>query len=138
MSLTIERVLLLKSTEVFSEVPEQGLLELAAVVQEVEARASERIIEKGEIGSSLYIIVDGKVRVHDGDQELRVLGSREIFGELAALDPEPRSASVTALEDTLLFKLDEHVLYEMMAENQALTRGIIRILCRRLRTRRID
>jgi CRP-like cAMP-binding protein len=137
MSLTIERVLLLKSTEVFSEVPEQGLLELAAVVQEVEARASERIIEKGEIGSSLYIIVDGKVRVHDGDQELRVLGSREIFGELAALDPEPRSASVTALEDTLLFKLDEHVLYEMMAENQALTRGIIRIPCRRLRTRRI-
>jgi CRP-like cAMP-binding protein len=137
MSLTIERVLLLKSTEVFSEVPEQGLLELAAVVQEVEARAAERIIEKGEIGSSLYIIVDGKVRVHDADQELRVLGSREIFGELAALDPEPRSASVTALEDTLLFKLDEHVLYEMMAENQALTRGIIRILCRRLRTRRI-
>ena len=138
MSLTIERVLLLKSTEVFSEVPEESLLELANVVQEIEARAGEKIIEKGEIGSSLYIIVDGKVRVHDGDQELRLLGSREIFGELAALDPEPRSASVTALEDTLLFKLDENVLYEMMAENQALTRGIIRILCRRLRTRRID
>ena len=136
MSLTIERVLLLKSAEVFSEVPEEGLLELAAAVEEIEARMGERIIGKGELGSSLYIVVDGKVRAHDGDQELRVLGSREIFGELAALDPEPRSASVTAVEDTLLFRLDERVLYEMMAENQALTRGIIRMLCRRLRTRR--
>lgn len=136
MSLTIERVLILRSTSVFSEVPEEDLLELAAGVEEIEARQGERIIEKGELGSSLYIVVDGKVRAHDGDQELRVLGRREIFGELAALDPEPRSASVTAVEDTLLFRLDERVLYEMMAENQALTRGLIRMLCRRLRTPR--
>jgi CRP-like cAMP-binding protein len=55
---------------------------------------------------------------------------------LSVLDPQPRSASVTALEDTLLFRLDERVLYEMIAENQGLTRGIIQMLCRRLRTRR--
>jgi CRP-like cAMP-binding protein len=84
----------------------------------------------------LYIIVDGTVCVHDGDRELQVLGSREIFGELSVLDPQPRSASVTALEDTLLFRLDERVLYEMMADHQGLTRGIIQMLCRRLRTRR--
>jgi CRP-like cAMP-binding protein len=135
MSLIIERVLILKSTPVFSEVPEEDLLELAAGVEEIEVRQGERIIEKGELGSSLYIVVDGKVRAHDGDQELRVLGSREIFGELAVLDPEPRSASVTAIEDTLLFRVDERVLYEMMAENQALTRGLIRMLCRQLRSR---
>jgi CRP-like cAMP-binding protein len=135
MSLIIERVLILKSTPVFSEVPEEDLLDLAAGVEEIEIRQGERIIEKGELGSSLYIVVDGKVRAHDGDQELRVLGSREIFGELAVLDPEPRSASVTAIEDTLLFRVDERVLYEMMAENQALTRGLIRMLCRQLRSR---
>ena len=133
MSLTVERVLLLKSADVFSEVPEEDLLELAAGVEEIEARLGERIIEKGELGSSLYIVVDGSVRVHDGDRELRVLGCREIFGELSVLDPQPRSASVTAVEDTLLFRLDERVLYEMMTENQALTRGIIKMLCRRLR-----
>ncbi len=135
MRLTIERVLLLKSVEVFSETPEEDLLELAAVLEEIETRAGECIIEKGELGSSMYIVVDGEVRVHDGEQELRVLGGREIFGELAALDPEKRSASVTAIEDTVLFRLDERALYEMMAENQSLTRGIIRVLCQRLRTR---
>ncbi len=59
-----------------------------------------------------------------------------MFGELSVLDPQPRSASVTAVEDTLLFRLDERVLYEMMAKNQALVRGIIQILCGPLRTRR--
>ncbi len=137
MRLTIERVLMLKSREVFSETPEENLLELAAVLEEIETRAGERIIEKGELGSSMYIVVDGKVRIHDGEQELRVLGSREIFGELAVLDPEKRSASVKAIEDTVLFRLDERALYEMMAENQSLTRGIIRVLCRRLRTRQV-
>ena len=133
MSLTVERVLLLKSADVFSEVPEEDLLELAAGVEEIEVRLGERIIEKGELGSSLYIVVDGSVRVHDGDRELQVLGCREIFGELSVLDPQPRSASITALEETLLFRLDERVLYEMMTENQALTRGVIQMLCRRLR-----
>jgi CRP-like cAMP-binding protein len=135
MRLTIERVLLLKSMDVFSEVPEEGLLELASGLEEIEAAAGRRIIEKGDLGSSMYIVVDGKVRVHDGDRELRVLGDHEMFGELAALDPQPRSASVTAIEDTVLFRLDERTLYEMMAEDGSLTRGIIRVLCRRLRTR---
>ncbi len=71
--------------------------------------------------------------MHGGDRNLQVLGCREMFGELSVLDPQPRLASVTAVEDTLLFRLDERVLYEMMAENQALTRGIIQMLCRRLR-----
>jgi CRP-like cAMP-binding protein len=135
MRLTIEKVLLLKSTDVFSEVPEEALLELAAAVEELEVPAERSIVEKGELASSMYIVVDGKVRVHDGDRELRVLGNREMFGELAALDPEPRSASVTAIEDTVLFRLDERTLYELMTEHQSLLRGIIRILCRRLRTK---
>jgi CRP-like cAMP-binding protein len=134
VSLVVERVLILKSTSVFSDIAEQDLLELASGVKEIEIREGERIIEKGELGSSLFIVVDGSVRAHDGDRELRTLESREMFGELAALDPEPRSASVTAIEDTLLFRLDERVLYDMMAENEALMRGVIRMLCRRLRS----
>lgn len=134
MRLTVERVLLLKSADVFSEVPEVGLLELAASLEEIDVPRGHCVIEKGEIGTSLYIVVDGRVRVHDAERELRTLGPRELFGELAALDPQPRSASVTALEDTLLFRLDERSLYELMADDPSLMRGIIRVLCRRLRT----
>lgn len=133
MLLTIERVIILKSVSIFSEVPEEDLVEVASIVEEVEVKAGEKIIIKDDIGTSMYIIVKGKARVHDGDKELAVLEERTVFGELAALDPEPRAASITAMEDCHLFKLEEGPLYDLMAEHVEVVRGIIRVLCRRMR-----
>ena len=83
----------------------------------------------------MYIIIDGKVRVHDGDRVITTLEKRDVFGELAVIDPEPRSASVTATEETHIFRLDQDSLYELMAEHIEIARGIMRVLCRRLRKR---
>ena len=41
----------------------------------------------------MYIIVSGRVRVHDGERTINELGEREVFGEMALLDPAPRAAS---------------------------------------------
>lgn len=81
----------------------------------------------------MYIIIPGKVRVYDGDKTINVLGEREIFGEQGLLDPEPRSASVTALEETGLFRLDRDAFYELMASDIEVVRGIMHVLCQRLR-----
>lgn len=134
MLLTIERVIILKSVNIFSEVPEEDLVEVASIVEEVEVKAGEDIIVKGDIGTSMYIIVSGRARVHDDGKELAVLNERTVFGELAALDPEPRSATITAIEDCHLFKLEEGPLYDLMAEHVEVVRGIIRVLCRRMRS----
>lgn len=134
MLLTIERVIILKSVNIFSEVPEEDLVEVASIVEEMEVKKGEAIILKGDIGTSMYIIVSGRAKVHDEDKELAVLEERTVFGELAALDPEPRSASITAMEDCHLFKLEEGPLYDLMAEHIEVVRGIIRVLCRRMRS----
>lgn len=133
MLLTIEKVIILKSVSIFSEIPDESLVEVASVLEEVEIKASEEIFKKGDIGTSMYVIVAGKVRIHDDDEVLRVLGEREVFGELAALDPEPRSASVTAIEDCYLFRIERNALYELMGQHTDVAQGIIRILCQRLR-----
>ena len=88
---------------------------------------------KGEQGKSMYIIISGKVRVFDGDKTINFLGEREIFGELALLDPEPRSAGVEAVEDTRLFRIDRNTLFELMADNIGVVSGIMQVLCQRLR-----
>ena len=88
MLLTIEKVLILKSVDIFSSVPEAQLVDLATIVDTVEYQAGDVIIHKGDLGSSMYIVVDGKARVYEGDQELGILGHRGVFGHLAALDPE--------------------------------------------------
>ena len=133
MLLTVERVIILRSVAMFAETPDPILAAVASSMVEVEARAGDQIIKQDELGTSMYVIVSGRVRVHIGEQTLATLGDREVIGELAALDPEPRSASVTALEDTRLLRLEHDVLLELLTERVDVARGIIRSLCRRLR-----
>jgi HEAT repeat protein len=132
--LTIEKVLCLKAAPMFAEASEEILADVAAILEEREARAGEVIIKKGDPGDSMYVIVRGQVRVFDGERTITRLGERDIFGELALLDPEPRVASVAAVTDTRLFRLDREGFTELMAGNIEIVRGVLHVLCERLRT----
>ena len=132
--LTIEKVIILKSVEIFQSMPDEHLADVVGILREREVHTGEEIIREGDVGTSMFIIVDGSVRVHRKEKEIAVLRSREVFGELAALDPEPRSASVTALEETLLFELEGTDLYEIMADHTDVVRGVVRVLCQRVRS----
>ena len=91
------------------------------------------VFERGDMGAALYIVIEGNVRVTSPSGLNVELGAREIFGEMAALDPEPRSATVTASEPTRLFRLEQESLYDLMADRIEVVRGVIRVLCHRLR-----
>lgn len=133
MLLTLEKVIILKSVSIFAETPEDILADVAWHLEEQTYQPGETIFDKWDIGKSMYIIVEGQVRVHDTDKTIALLKTRDVFGELSALDPEPRSASVSAEQETHLFKLGHDVLYELMSEHIEVARGIIRVLCQRLR-----
>ncbi len=133
MRITLEKVLILKSIDLFSAVPPDALAEVASILEEIEVEPGEEILHEGDTGTAMYIIVDGRVRVRAKGRDIAELGPSEVFGELAALDPEPRSASVTALEPTQLFKLSSAPLFQLMASYMDVTRGILRVLCRRIR-----
>lgn len=132
---TIEKVLILKGVRIFAETPDEILADVAQVLEEVEYNTGETIFEKGELGDSMYIIIDGKVRVHDIENTLNYLREREVFGEMALLDPEARVASVTAVEDTRLLRLDQEPFFELMQDRIEVARGIIQVLTRYLRDR---
>ncbi len=131
--LTIERVITLKAVDMFSRASEEVLTEVAGILEEVEVRAGEVVFEKGAHGDSMYIIVSGRVRVHDEDRTIGELGPRDIFGDLALLDPEPRVASISALTDASLLRLDREAFAELMAGNIEIVRGVLHVLCERLR-----
>ena len=129
MLLTIEKVLILKSVPVFSSVHENQLVDLATIAESVEYSAGDVIMNQGDLGTSMYIVVNGRVRIFEGDKDLAVHGTRAVFGELAALDPEPRAASVQAIEDCTLLRLEGEALYDLMSGNKEVTRGIVHVLC---------
>ena len=131
--LLIEKVMLLKGVQMFEETSEEILAEIAAALEELELPAGEIVFQKGDAGDSMYVIVEGQVRVFDGERTINMLDEREIFGELALLDPEPRSASCAAHTETRLFRLDAETFSQLMAGNIEIVRGILHVLCERLR-----
>jgi CRP/FNR family cyclic AMP-dependent transcriptional regulator len=135
---TIEKVIALKTTGVFAEMPDRILAEVAGLCEEVQIKEGEAVFQKGEMGKSLYVIAAGRVRVHDGNQTLEHLTEGQVFGEMALLDPEPRSASITATEDSQLLRLDQEPFYELLEDQSELARGMIKVLTRRLRARMQD
>lgn len=131
----VEKVLILKTVPMFSLTPDAVLADVAELLDEVDVAEQETIFNQGDLGDSMYIIVEGKVRVHEGERLLNYLNERDVFGEMALLDPEPRIASVTAAEPTRLFRLDQAPFYQLMAERPEVAMGIIRVLTSHLRNR---
>lgn len=133
MLLTIEKVSILQEVEFFAGTPGNLLAAVAQIVEEVEIEPNAPVIREGDIEDCLYIIVSGKVRVHSNDQTLNLLGPGRSVGELAVIDPEPRSASVTAIERTTLFRLAKAPFDEVMARRPEIAQGVMRALTRRIR-----
>ena len=81
----------------------------------------------------MYVIYQGEVRLEKGGKTLTHLKDREVFGELSLLDSETRSASVITHKDCFLFKIDQEPFYDLMENRPEVMRGIIKMLCKRLR-----
>jgi HEAT repeat protein len=131
--LTIEKVITLKAARMFAEATEEVLAEVAAILEEVSVAAGEAVFAKGDAGDSMYIIAEGRMRVADGERTVGELRPGDVFGELALLDPEPRLFTVAALEDSRLLRLDRDAFLELMAGNIEIVRGVLHVLCERLR-----
>ena len=96
------------------------------------------IFEKGQRGESMYIIVEGEVEAGDGERIFTHMGEREVFGEMALLDGEPRTATIRTTQATRLLRLDQEPFYELMDDHIEIARGIIHVLLQRLRARTED
>lgn len=129
----LEKLFLLREVGFLKEASDELLGELAFYAEEERVMPGQIIIKKGDIGDTMYIIVQGKVAVKDEGKLLVELGSRQIFGELAVLSVEVRSASVEACEESLLLKLRRQDLIDHFSMDPKLTMGIIIELCARIR-----
>ena len=130
---TLEKTIILKSVDLFKSIPAENLSRVAQITDEVTFDANSPIFAEGDYGDSLFIVVDGNVRIHKGTQELAMLGKGTCLGEMALLDDEPRSADATVTEDSTLFKIEQEGFYEVMGSQSDIMEGIIKLLTGRLR-----
>jgi len=132
---TVERVLFLKSVDLFSAIPGNDLARIATVTEEMHLEEGEQFIRQGEHGDELFLIIEGSARVHvRGIGDVATLGERQLVGEMSILDAEPRNADCFASGNVTLLKLRKAEFDDIMAEKPEIARGIIKVLTDRLRT----
>ena len=131
--LIIEKILLLKNSDIFKRCSEVDLIDIASICEESHVDKGVTLFKKGDTGNCMYFIYGGQVSIHDGEHQLAVLAENEIFGELSLLDSESRSASATTLTDCILLKIEQEPFYDVIATSTEILKGIMRTLCRRLR-----
>ena len=90
--MTIERVAVLQRVALFREVPGHTLVAVARLLEEVSFEAGDRVIERGSVEDWLYVVAEGRIRVHIGEMDLVEYGPGGVVGEFALLAPAPRSA----------------------------------------------
>ena len=127
---------------------EQGLsageLRLLATYSQEEAFLPESLIfSEGERGDRLYIVADGQVRISRrfqgmGEEALTILGRGEVFGEMALIDDQPRSADARAhTHGCTVLTVDRQRLEEVLEMDPDAARqflaSLCTILCRRVR-----
>lgn len=86
-------------------------LKLATVIQ---FNKDEHIVRKGDIGNEMFVILKGAVNVEDGGHRLAAFGKGGIFGEMAYLNAEPRSADVRARENTEILVITQDTMKASM------------------------
>ena len=132
------------NTEILALVPlfkslEPSELErLARATQTVAFRPGETIVEIGDPGKSLFVIVEGQVQVlypaRSSDFELARLGAGDFFGEMALLNDKPRSATVRAMTAVQTIKLEKESFRSIILEAPSVGLKVLEILSFRIRT----
>jgi len=105
----------LKKCEFLQGLKNSVLNSLVAKAEILSVDGGEKIVTRGEYGSTMYFIISGSARVHHGEVVLANIGTGEVFGEMAVLDAEKRSATVTTESKTLLLSIERDVFYESLS-----------------------
>ncbi|RMF67239.1 MAG: cyclic nucleotide-binding domain-containing protein [Calditrichaeota bacterium] len=129
----IEKVIFLQDIDVFKEVRVEDLAHLAAIAEEVSYLPGTHLYEVNDSPDALYLVINGKVRLHREGQEINVVGAGEALGTWALFDNQPRVATATALEPTDVLRIDRDDFYDLLSDHVRIAEAVLRSLARRLR-----
>jgi signal transduction histidine kinase len=129
----------LESNHLFRELLPSELDELHGVTRELTFAAKQPIFRQGDPGDGIYFVKEGSVQisalVSTGEsKDLSKITAGDMFGEMAVLDNDPRSASATADEPTTVYFISRPDLLELLDRMPRLTVVMVREISRRMRT----
>lgn len=125
----LERALILHDLELFKGVSGVILTDLAECIEEIMLKPDHAIIEKGSDGNEpIYILISGKVKVHDGENVLKIVEPTSIVGERHIVASDIFEYSVTTLEESTFLVIAKDDIYDIMSKNIGLVEAFLGVI----------
>ena len=115
----------LKGVPLFSALSEKELKKLTPLFRERSFDAGHMIAQEGKPGFAFFVIQSGRATVTAHGAHRATLGPGSHFGEIAALDPGPRAATITAETDVAAYMLEARDLRKLVREDATVAAGLI-------------
>ena len=133
---TLERFRALASrVDLFRGVNPEDVAKIYAKGMTMRINRGNIIFHQNTTGNTMYVLLGGRVDLYDGKKHIASLGPGDMFGEMALISEEPRSATAVAGEDAHVFVLSETIFHRLMTKRAAIQilLNIVGTLSRRLR-----
>jgi len=135
---SIDKLAVLRNDPLFGQLGADTLTRLASYAHTKSVGAGTRIFEKGDPGTSLFAVLRGTVKISNQSAEgkdavLNMIPAGGIFGEIALLDGQPRTADAFAASDCELMQIDRRDFVPLVTQNPEIALKLIEILCGRIR-----
>ena len=130
---TIEKVIFLKSVDIFSHATIEELGRIAALTDEVHFEPGETIYREGEPTDAIYLVLKGRVAVESNGRVVREVTDKQAFGTVAALDRNPAVHTLKALDAVHALKLSAQDFDDIHSVDLECVRSVIHALCRLIR-----
>ncbi len=129
----------LRTIQMVAGLPEDVLQQLTAQCAWRSYRAGQQIISREARDRQVYMIVAGRVRVavysaNGREVAFRDVGAGSVFGEIAAIDGEPRSANVEALEASTIASMPPQLFWQLLENHPVVMKHVVRTLAATIRS----
>ena len=122
----------------FNGLAQDDLVHLAQLAKTRVYKSRETIVSKGDPADEFYVLLRGRAKVtaqgkEGADTAINVMGPGEVFGEVGILDGQPRSATVTTLEECEMAVVDKRAFDGLLAASPAVAIRLLTVLAGRIR-----
>lgn len=123
----------LAGVPLFADFSRKHLERLAADTDELTFEAGQAVVREGELGETLFVVLEGEAKIVRGTKRVGTVLPGDFFGELSAIDAQPRSASVVAVTPLRVLRLFRRHLMALLKEEPQVTLKLLDGIVRRVR-----